>query len=378
MRKLLVLFFLVISISFTVGQTKKVNLYINNGVDTLDQNISSVVKTWDEYLNSNPDSSYDNPYWLQSEIKKYKSFDLLNHSWFYPSLYNIMQYLKPSVLSVSEKKDYYVIRTLFAGTPESDSNAISTLAITEVAAVKHNGKIKLCNILPFNTAKWQREKVGSITFIFPKSHKFNRILAKRLSNFVDSLAAIWNLKTKPTEYYFADDFDVVAKALGLDYRMGEGNKVQPRGFTDVINGLVYAGGSNEWFPHEFVHIYINPLYPDANSYFLEGYATLMGGTGGKSFEWNINKVNNYLKKHPEMSALNYTGLNYFTGPEYTIGALLCKMALDKGGLNLLKKLMSYGKGENNLYKAIKDVFNIDKPNVDKFIRAKLDEYNLKK
>ncbi len=372
MRILVLFLFIISSVRLSFGQTQKIKVFINPGIDSNNLQIHSIIKTWEAYLNSNPDSSYDNPYWLQSEIKKYKSFDLLNHAWFYPSLYYLMQYFKPSILSISEKKDFYVIRTIFANSPKADSGSIQTLAITNVAVVYHNGQFKLCNILPFNTTNWRKEKIDSISFIFPQSHKFNRGLAERLNNFVDSLTAIWKIPIKPIEYYFADDFDVVAKSLGLDYRMGEGNQIKPKGFTDIKNSIVYAGGSNEWYPHEFVHIYINPLFPNSNEYFLEGYATLMGGSGGKSFEWHIKNVNNYLKMHSEMDALNYTGLDNFIGPEYIIGALLCKLALDKGGIDFLKRLMGYGKKEEDLYKAIKDIFNVNKDDVNNFIRNEIE------
>jgi hypothetical protein len=46
-----------------------------------------------------------------------------------------------------------------------------------------------------------------------------------------------------------------------------------------------------------------------------------------------------------------------------------------GGMKTLKILMSYGEGEDNLYNAIEDTFGIEKNDIDKFLRKKLNEYS---
>jgi hypothetical protein len=192
-----------------------------------------------------------------------------------------------------------------------------------------------------------------------------------MNGFIDSLATLWNLKIIPTEYYFADD-DRVFKALGFDYWLVEGNITG--GWTDTDNHFVYAKGSDEWYPHEFVHIYINPLFPNANNYFLEGYATLMGGSSGHDLLWHIRRNYAYLKKHPEIDVLSFRGVDTFAPAQYFIGGLLCKMAEEQGGLPLLRKLMTYGKEDEDLYRAIHDIFGVSKESVNKFLRAKLEEF----
>jgi hypothetical protein len=154
----------------------------------------------------------------------------------------------------------------------------------------------------------------------------SRAIAEHTSNFVDSLTAIWRLSPKPTDYYFAEDVDQVAKVLGFDYWPSEGNAKGPGGFVDSQNRIIYSGGSDEWYPHEFVHIYINPLFPKANGYFLEGYATLMGGSGGHELSCHLKRNYEYLKAHPEIDALTFNGVDLQTPADYFIGGLLCKMA----------------------------------------------------
>ncbi|GJQ20422.1 MAG: hypothetical protein HBSIN02_07770 [Bacteroidia bacterium] len=63
--------------------------------------------------------------------------------------------------------------------------------------------------------------------------------------------------------------------------------------------------------------------------------------------------------------------------QYFIGGLLCKMAEDKGGLSLIRKLMIYGPNDEDLYRAIHDVLGVNKENVNNFLRKKLVEYATK-
>jgi len=198
-----------------------------------------------------------------------------------------------------------------------------------------------------------------------------------MSSFIDSLAAIWQIPPVQTDYCFADDIDRVAKALGFDYWPAEGNEIGPRGFTDSKNRIIYSGGSDEWYPHEFVHININPLFPNAHHYFLEGYATLVGGSSGHDLSWHLRRNYEYIKAHPEVDALTFKGVDLHKPAQYFIGGLLCKMAQEKGGLPAIRKLMTYGSTDDELYRAIRDTFGVSKQDVNSFLRKKLAEYATK-
>ncbi len=92
------------------------------------------------------------------------------------------------------------------------------------------------------------------------------------------------------------------------------------------------------YPHEFVHIYINPLFPNAHQYFLEGYATLLGGSSNHELSWHLKRNFEYLKTHPEIDILHFDGVDPHVYAQYFIGGLLCKMAEEKGGIPMIRKL----------------------------------------
>ena len=358
----------------TFAQNDLVHIAVASNVDTSRQAIASVVKVWEQYLNSRPDSVYANPYWVQSEQRQYMPFDLAGYTWWNPSAYWGLHRWKITVLSVTDSDSAYIIRTMFSARDCPDSCQLNPVSIIETGARLEDGSYKLCNAVPINTRHWHTEQVGSIKFVFPYDHTFNRMLAERMSRFVDSLTVLWQVPVVKTEYYFADHLDRVAKALGFDYWPAEGNISGVRGFTDFRNRIVYAGGSDEWYPHEFVHIYLMPLFPKAHYFFHEGYATLLGGSQGHDLIWHIRRNYEYLKNHPEIDILSFKGVDPFVGPSYFVGGLLCKMAEEKGGIPAIRTLMTYGPANEDVYRAIHDVFGISKEGINAFLRSKLAEY----
>ena len=358
-----------------LGQRSHFGLYVNPDIDTADADISQVISLWRNYLNSHPDSSYDNPYWAGSEKKRYTKFDFLNTAYFNPSFYYLLPFHKTTVMSISKIDSVFVIRTLFASV--TDSGFCRPFCITLVAAAREDGQYRLCNILPISTRRWQRENVGSITFIFPPSHHFNRELAQRMNDFVDSLTAMWNVKPHPTDFYLADDLSDIMRMRGFDFYAGEGYNRGTGGVADIANSIVFGAGQDEWYPHEFVHVYVNPLFPNAHNYFLEGYAALLGGSRGHEILWHMKRIEQYLEEHPELDLNDLLGFGHFDGitdPKYVFGGLLCDMALQKGGLPALKRLMSFGSHEKDFYLAIESHFGVQQQDLNKFIRAGLKEY----
>ncbi len=360
------------------AQQSHINIYVSGGIDTANVEIAQVIRVWENYLNSNPDSTYDNPYWLTSEKKRYPKFDFLNTAYFSPSFYYFLPEKKATVMSVSEVENGYVIRTLFA--TQTYNGFSKPFCITQIVATKEEGHYTLCNFLPISTKSWQRETIGSITFVFPSNHRFNRKLAEQMNAFVDSLTTIWNLKPVPNEFYLASDLSEIMKIRGFDFYIGEGNNRGPGGVADIENHIVFGAGQDEWYPHEFVHIYINPIFPYAHHYFLEGYAALLGGSKGHELLWHMKRMNQYLKEHQEFNLNDLLAFWHFdntTDPQYVFGGLLCKMALEKGGLTALKQLMSFGNEDKDFYKAVETVFGVKQSTLNDFIRAKLSQYVIK-
>ncbi len=53
------------------------------------------------------------------------------------------------------------------------------------------------------------------------------------------------------------------------------------------------------------------------------------------------------------------------------------MAEEKGGLPIIRKLMTYGNEDEDLYRAIQETFGVSKENLNDFLRKELAEYATK-
>ncbi len=371
-----------IVISAASAQTKTGDAYISNGVFISNPKIKEVCDFWQAYLHSRSDSLYDNSFWNEGEKHEFPTADLLTQTHL-GNIYSLMVGYKPTILSITPEGEYYKIRTLFA---QTDSGFSDPVAITNVYAKKEKGTYHLYNSLPIVTTEWQHHTIGSITFICPKYHQFDRNRAGQLSNAVDSIAHLLHEQPKKATYYFADTKEELYHAQGLDYFLGEGNKHIPSGYTDTKNRILYGAGSGEWYLHEFVHLYANPKFATADEFMLEGLAVFFGGSRGHSLDWLICHGDSLFKADPSLNIDSYFGsngwenatLDYEIGSSYLFGGLLCKLVYDKGGIDLLLKVMNYGPDpENGRYKILKELFTIDKQQAGTFIKQKLSEYALK-
>ncbi len=364
MKILSIIGFVILTIQSPLAQ----KVFVNNGVDTSNTEIKEVIKLWESYLTSRPDSIYDNPYWSKAEKVKYKDFDLLRNS-FSPTLY--MGFL-PTVLSVKPTDDFYEIKTIFSSC--TDSGYSNPLCVMNVYAKKENNQYKLFNALPINTRNWNTTKVGEIAYHYPSTHTFNPDSAEQLKVFIDSLVKLYKTQIVPIDLYLTDDFDELQKARGLESYMGMGNqKKLPGGRTDGFNKIIYSAGRDE-SAHEIVHIYLSPLFPKCNFYFTEGIATYYGGSIGNPLEWHIQRMALYLEQHPEIDLndiFSFRFMDKLTNPAYVFGGLFCQMALEKGGIKKLKRLMNYGNRPEDFYTAIEKEFGIKKENLDRFLRKEI-------
>lgn len=342
------------------------HIAINNGIDTTDLNIKTVIKLWTNYLNSNPnkDNIKDSPYWANTEKEKYPKVDQLLNS----INSEIPTYLmgQPTILYVKPKHDFFEIKTLFSTIDSLEH--VYALCITSVFAKKENEQYRLYNALTVNSSDWKSEKIESVTFHFSSSYTFNETEANKLIRSIHNLTKQWELQTIPIDYYFANTYEEIQHLRGLDYFIGMGNRDKPSGMSDPEARTVFAGGLGENYFHEVVHIYLNNLFP--KSPIVEGLAVFYGGSLGHDLKWHLARLNDYLNQHPEINLNdfeNYWYMDNFTNPNSTLQGLLCHIAYQQGGLNKLKKLASY----ENIYIAIEKELGVNKDGIDHYLRQQL-------
>ncbi len=335
-------------------------------VDTSNVDTKKVMKLFENYIHSKPDSLYDNPYWNSDEKKTYKVFDLLERSEFQPSLY---MGFPIHVLSIKSNKGLYEIKAQFSscndGTPY-------ILCVANFYAKKEQGEYKLYNALPINRQHWQHTKFGWVDYYYPTYHKFDTFKAQQMDSFITELCRNLDLKPHPFAFYFADDFDEIQSLRGFDYWIGMGGEIKPGG-KGGYNEIFYSGEGESNF-HEPFHTLVGSQYR-AHQWVAEGVATFFGGCRGQSLQWHIIRTNTYLKRNPDINLnnlLSLTTVDEYTDYRYVIGGLIAKKIFEKGGWSLIKEFMNSGQSNEDYYKAIEKYVGVKRNNLNKYLRQQLE------
>lgn len=355
------LFFLSLSInSFSQNITY-------NNIDTSKIETRKVMKLFENYIHSKPDSLYDNPYWNNEEKEQYKVFDLLERGEFYPSLY---MGFPIHVLSIKSNKGLYEIKAQFSN---CENGTPYVLCIANFYAKKEGEEYKLYNALPINRLNWLNTRIGLVNYYYPSNHKFDTLKARKMEAFINEICKNLDVEPIPFTYYMADDFDEIQRLRGFDYWMGMGGEVKPtgRGGSD----LVFCSGMGENYFHEPYHVLIGPHYTNGHWWISEGMATYLGGSRGQPLEWHLKRINTYLQSHPEIdlnNMLKLSTMDEYTDYRYVIGGLIVKRVFEKGGWNLLKEFMNSGTSNEDYYNAIEKYLGVRRTDLNKYLRQQIE------
>jgi hypothetical protein len=353
-------------------QAYEFDLTVHNRVDTTKQVVKEIINLWKNYLTSNPDSIYDNPYWNEAEKEKYRDFDFTRQFLYRIPPRKLLNYFKPTVLSVVKKNDAWAIRTLFyADGLKGKARKSNPWCIIELYALEVNGTWKLKNALPIITQEWEQTKAGKIHYIYPPDHQFNDSLAHKSNAFCQRITKKFHLPAwEPFDFYITDSPGKLGKLLGFDfffvgYTTGMGWKRER---------LLFTGKGSEWYPHEFIHL----ILPDHTRHYMieEGFATWQGGAKGKTFEENAKILAHELKKADTVTFTDILerkwGHRYLA--YYTTGAIICRKAYEKEGTTAIKKLMNISQSNEKFIQALSEIFEIEEEKIDGFIKNEILTY----
>ena len=376
------------------GYVELIDLPITVRVDTTDADVRAVYDLVRNFLSSRPDSLYDNPYWNDSEKKKYpEPYPARRMIFQSPGIVNSFP---PKVLSIEKEGEYYCIRTLFyregLEAPYNRSNpwAIQRLYAKKVDIKKkkeENNKeekdsesddekkdskeYRLFDPLRILTKDWRRERIGPIDYYYPLNYSFDVRGGNAMAQFCRGMRNKYGIPdVEPIEFYICRNVDELAQIVGLDYILGPTS-----GRSHAANAQVFSALGNEWYPHEIMHVYFRDYKP--HYILMEGIATYEGGSLNKSFDELLIDLAGYLGENDTITFQQFLDSPYLEGGTtffYTVGAVLCKMADQKGGPTLVKALLESGTDNENLYQKIESVLGIPRDQVSEALRAKVKEY----
>jgi hypothetical protein len=279
------LLFAVLIIMFAAGaaapQQYKVNLKLGFWADTAgDKDYKEVVELLKNYLESYPDSAYDNPYWNNAEKKEFTEFDFSIKSLFSKDYTPAMHFAlyDAYVLKIEKKDTNYYLQTMYFSTKlDSSRQWFNPLAIVNYYAVKENGRFRLANAFRYETAEWYSNEYKHITYHYRNKKYFTKDAAEAGDRFCDSLMRRFGFaEPKRIHVYAVDWAHEIGKLLGYEHYIY--GWALGRSFGNII----LSGNRSVFYPHELVHQFV-PKNEKRLRLVEEGFATWLGGTMGEDY-----------------------------------------------------------------------------------------------
>ncbi|MCB0701523.1 MAG: hypothetical protein R2863_12510 [Candidatus Kapaibacterium sp.] len=352
-------------------------IYTNYDLDTTVFDIGEPLNLWINFLKTE-DDSLGAKYWNKAELEKYSdsAYFLAENELQFGSdnFLKLLTYTNIKILSVRQVGEYHKITSIieFDLMEEGESNI---QYILHVYAGLDEGELKLFNALGVNTKlNLNSSQVGFIKFHYPKYHEFNYDLANKLNDFVIDFSENFDVPLDTIDYYFAPTNEEIQRIKGFDFLIGDNGKGIPSGKADADNRIVYSTGLGEYYPHEIIHILINPYFPNCHLWLNEGLATYFGMSRGKELDWHLRKVNLHLQNNPDINLsnmLDYMTIDQYTNFKYALGGYIIGKVFEKGGYQELKGILKSGKTDEEFYGTISKYLGVKRENLNEYIRNEL-------
>ena len=338
-------------------------------------NINEPLQLWLNFLKSKDDKK-GSQYWNSKEVKQYSDstyFQLKDLDYFGDG--KIIKTLNQgtTVLSITKKDTLYKITSMLRFKVNDSVSTTPFIFHVYASIEKESGLLKLYNPFPINQKLMMQEKsFENIRYVFPKYHEFNKSLAKEQKRKIAFVEKEFNLKLNYPTFIFTNNRSELYRLLGYDFNFLDIGDEKPFGHAFVQYNYVYACGNGEYFPHELIHLMINPTWPKAHGWFIEGFATYFGESRGKSLDWHLNNFKNYYLAHPTedySDLLSKRNIDDISGFQYVFGGLFVKLAYEKGGAESVKRLMTFEDNDTGFYQALEMVLGIKKEGINQFFKA---------
>lgn len=364
-----------------ISYSQNNNVKITARVDTTKNEIKKIYNLFNNYLNSKPDSIYNNPNWNEKVRANFINVDRsANQLFLYSKSKEYFNYYKPKILQIdSVDLKRYQIKTMYlANCSEPEYEKFNPEFITKHYAVNHNGIYKLENCIHYDTKNWKTKKFKFITYFIHPKVKYNYKEAKNAYKFCKKISSQFNIEILPFKYYVLPNSDELGRLYNFEYWMSYLN-----GQTNIPLREIYTTNSNFNFQHELIHI-IFPLPKNKNEFcpmiINEGIATWLGGLNSvKDFENELKNISILFNKKEKITfeeIINFKYRNEFNNSIlYVTGAVICKLVHQKKGKEGLLKL--YNSNLNNYKFILEELFETNYLDIEKTVIEYIKNYSKK-
>lgn len=370
--KLTTFLFIILNPVFNYSQNIFIDQSLLQNVELFQ--LKEPLNLWLNFLKTQ-DDKIGSQFWNKKEVEQFSDstyFQMSDLDYF--ELGNKIKTLNygTTVLSITKSDTLYKITSKFEYRINDSASVTPFIFHVYASKEKSSDSLKLFNPFPINKKLYLQEfTFKNITYVYPKNHKFDKSLAKKQDRIIQKVEKDFNLSLDHSTYIFTSDRSAYFQMRGYDFHFQNNGVEYPSGNADVENNTVYSYGCDEYFPHELIHLLINPKWTNAHGWFIEGFATYFGGSRGKTHDWHLEKLNNYLIDNPDLdlnNLLDLINMDDFTDFRYVIGGLFIKIAYEKEGAKLVEQLMISDNSDIAFYEVLETKLGINKQSINKYIR----------
>ena len=332
----------------------KSTLRLSYSVDTSDSLNQEIIKRLDQFLLSKDSSLIQNQTWLKSDFDtfKYPFLDLykIEYAGSKANVFNadLLQIIK------LDQPDSYLLKIAFVGQDSKQLSGLKSMYNLLASIIDH--KIYFSRSLNHTIADWQKIDQFPITYYISPNKEVNEHEIKHQLEDIKTLNKYFETDSITLTYYSCINPVELFQVKGFDYTPGM--YFDKKGGIVEYGNHVFSGNNSEYYTHEITHIYVNTLFPKANSLLNEGIATFFGGSGGLDYNWHKTNLINYIQTQKDFDFLNYTQaydkiyVDDETSIPYMTGALIYEYVIDSYDKHTFFSLL---KSPNDLWETLQKV-----------------------
>ena len=339
-------------------------------------------------------TNYD--FWADSEIENYGNPNAIIQCNLLP-FYAYEEYF----MGVAKRNDtLYELQTAFFDDFPSPKQL---LGIFTIPLIRTADGFKLVNKLTINKNSFCKKQIRWITYYSPSTYAFDEEAANTAVSRLSAFAKEFGVDgMEPVEYYLFENKTEMFHNFGIDgscYDFYSAETVVPYGNSKIgRNKICYTKGG-EGKIHEFIHLMLKSVSNGQRfSWFEEGVCCYFGEHVLQTKEWHFDKLKTFLNDNPQIdlsvdlieayvdadgrythdsakSVIKYKKpySDVYSNYSYDIQMVICEMLYQKGGMDLVKRMLFETKRNEDEYEMIDKLLGIKRSQVNHIVRAYLNE-----
>ncbi|GGH11807.1 hypothetical protein FAZ19_00180 [Sphingobacterium alkalisoli] len=239
---------------------------------------------------------------------------------------------KASVMEILPlKNDVYIVKISYISTSPSN---LFVKVIFNLIAKYNDGKVLFSSYINLIDDKWKEIIDGEAKYIVsPNRNSFYDQDIQKQRDFNNFISEYLKVEKVPYTFYSTGSVEEFFNIQGFQYH--------PMMYADstggiVFNNIIISANNSEFYPHEIAHLYIKKRMPNINSYFDEGLATYLGGSGKIMYQDYLNKLKENIDEYDLLTVFKKDIFDKSLWEAdmpitYVLAAVICDYGINKMG-----------------------------------------------